>query len=132
MPQSKHNPFSIKASVALANAAEIFIYGDIGDDWDDETLAARNFVRELAELDVEAITVRINSPGGSVTDGLAIYNSLRRHKADIHVEIDGIAASIASLIAMAGDTLSMAENALLMIHAPVSYTHLTLPTICSV
>lgn len=122
MPQTNHNPFSIKAAIAQANAAEIFIYGDIGEGWDDETVAARNFVRELAELEAESITVRINSPGGSVTDGLAIYNALRRHKADIHVEIDGIAASIASLIAMSGDTISMAENALMMIHAPWGFT----------
>lgn len=111
------SPFTIKASAA-PRTAEIFIYGDIGEGWDDETVSAREFVRDLAALDADTLTVRVNSYGGSVTDGLAIYNALRRHPAAVHVEIDGIAASIASLVAMAGDTVQMAENALLMIHAP--------------
>ncbi|MFP3979162.1 ClpP-like prohead protease/major capsid protein fusion protein [Marinobacter sp. KMM 10035] len=113
---SKHNPFSIKA---LANASvEIFIYGDIGDSWDDESTEAATFVKELAALKTDAITLRINSPGGSVTDGLAIYNALKRHPATVTTEIDGLAASISSLIAMAGDTVNMASNALFMVHAP--------------
>jgi len=122
MPHTTHNPFSIKASAVKASAAEIFIYGEIGDGWDDETVAARNFVKDLSALDADAITVRLNSPGGSVTDGLAIYNALKRHRAEVHVEVDGIAASTSSLIAMAGDTISMASNALLMIHAPWGIT----------
>ncbi|KAK0329192.1 hypothetical protein LTR94_037805, partial [Friedmanniomyces endolithicus] len=69
-------------------------------------------------LDVEQLTVRINSYGGSVTDGIAIHNALKRHKATVTTVVDGIAASIASLIAMAGDTVEMAENAQIMIHAP--------------
>jgi ClpP class serine protease len=64
--------------------------------------------------------VRINSFGGSVPDGLAIYNALRRYPGTVSVEIDGMALSIASLIAMAGSTVRIAENALLMIHAPWS------------
>jgi ATP-dependent protease ClpP protease subunit len=79
-------------------------------------------VREVALLDVTALTVRINSYGGSVTDGVAIHNALKRHKATVTTVIDGIAASIASLIAMAGDTVEMADNAMLMIHAPWMYT----------
>jgi len=116
--KQNHNPFSIKASSIQAGSAEVFVYGEIGEGWEDETVAARKFVKELAALDVDSITLRINSPGGSVVDGIAIHNALKRHKATIHVEIDGLAASIASLIAMAGDTISMASNALLMIHAP--------------
>lgn len=119
MPQ-KQNPFSIKA-LGERNA-EIFIYGDIGDSWDDESIAAASFVKDLAALDADAITLRINSPGGSVTDGIAIYNALKRHPAEVTVEIDGIAASIASLIAMAGDTVNMASNALFMIHAPWGFS----------
>jgi len=118
MPQTKRNPFSIKASAIKANTAEIFIYGDIGEGWDDETIAARKFVQDLAQVEADSLVVRLNSPGGSVTDGLAIYNALKRHSAEVHVEIDGIAASIASLIAMAGETISMPSNALMMIHAP--------------
>lgn len=103
---------------AEQKSAEILIYSDIGESWDGSTVAAREFVAAVGALDVETITVRINSYGGSVTDGLAIYNALRRHPARVDVQIDGIAASIASLIAMAGDTVTAANNAMLMIHAP--------------
>lgn len=103
---------------AKAAAAEILIYGDIGESWYGDTIAASDFVREVAQLDVEQLTVRINSYGGSVTDGIAIHNALKRHSAQVTTVIDGIAASIASLIAMAGDTVEMAENAQIMIHAP--------------
>jgi ATP-dependent protease ClpP protease subunit len=67
---------------------------------------------------VAELTVRINSPGGSVFDGVAIYNALKRHEARVTVWIDGIAASIASMIAMAGDEVVMPENAMLMLHDP--------------
>lgn len=106
------------SGAALASAAEILIYGDIGESWYGDTIAASNFVRDVAALDVEELTVRINSYGGSVTDGIAIHNALKRHKAHVTTVVDGIAASISSLIAMAGDTVEMAENAQLMIHAP--------------
>ncbi len=64
------------------------------------------------------LTVRINSPGGSVFDGVAIYNALKRHRAKVTVWVDGIAASIASMIAMAGDEVVMPENAMLVLHYP--------------
>lgn len=111
----------VNAAEQAPTAAEVFIYGDIGESWWDETVTARDFVKEIAALDVEQLTVRINSVGGSVPDGLAIYNALKRHKASVTIAIDGMAMSIASLIAMAGDTVEMAENALLMIHAPWTY-----------
>ena len=110
------------AGVNAQASAEILIYGDIGESWYGDTVAAADFVREVAVLDVLALTVRINSYGGSVTDGVAIYNALKRHKATVTTVIDGIAASISSLIAMAGDTVEMADNAMLMIHAPWMYT----------
>jgi len=109
------------AILGVAAAAEIFIYGDIGESWWEETVSAADFVRELNALDVEAISVRINSIGGSVPDGLAIYNAMKRHKATITTEVDGMAFSIASLIAMGGDKVHMASNALLMVHAPWTY-----------
>jgi len=67
---------------------------------------------------VETIVVRMNSPGGSVFDGDAMYNALVRHPAYIRVEVDGLAASAASCVAMAGDEIVMAQNALMMIHNP--------------
>jgi len=98
--------------------SELLIYDVIGD-W--AGLSARQLVNDLKDLDTSEITVRINSPGGSVFDGIAIYNALRHHKAHIHVRIEGLAASIASVIAMAGDTIHMAANALMMIHNPFGW-----------
>lgn len=113
------SPFTIvKARADAPRAVEVWIYGDIGESWDGESVAAKQFVQDLSAIDADEITVRINSYGGSVTDGLAIHNAIKRHKARVTVEIDGAAFSIASLIAMAGDEVRMADNALMMIHAP--------------
>ena len=82
-------------------------------------IAARQIVDDLAALgDAPALDVRINSPGGDVFEGIAVYNALRRFPARVTVHIDGIAASIASLIAMAGDETLIAENAMVMVHRP--------------
>ena len=109
------------AAAAPVAAAEIFIYGDIGPSWWEETVTAANFVEQLQALKADEITVRLASIGGSVPDGLAIYNALKRHPAKVITSVDSIAYSIASLIAMAGDEVEMASNALMMIHAPWSY-----------
>ncbi len=100
--------------VGMANHAEIMIYDEIGV-WG---ISAKDFVDELNALDVEKIDLRLNTPGGSVFDGIAIYNALKRHKASITVYIDGLAASMGSIIALAGETVHMAENAFYMIHNP--------------
>jgi ATP-dependent Clp endopeptidase proteolytic subunit ClpP len=100
---------------AQAKGAEIVIYDEIGA----FGIPAKVFLDQLKELGpVAELTVRINSPGGSVFDGVAIYNALKRHDAVITVWIDGIAASIASMIAMAGDEVVMPENAMLVLHDP--------------
>ncbi len=97
--------------------AELQIYGDIGG-WDEEqSVEAKSIVETLGNLQ-GPLDVRINSFGGSVADGVAIYNALRRHDGEVTTHIDGVAYSIASLIAMAGNKVSMASNALMMIHAP--------------
>ncbi len=103
-----------------ADTYELLIYGDIGESWWSESVSAKSVAEQLNALDdsVATINVRINSYGGSVADGLAIYNALRRHKATKAVTIDGVAMSSASLIAMAGDTVSMPPTSILMIHAP--------------
>jgi len=98
--------------------AQILIYEHIGQNWLGEGVSAKRFVEDLQALDVDSIELHINSPGGNVFDGNAIYNSLKAHKAKIDVKIDGIAASIASVIAMSGNTVEMPENAMLMIHNP--------------
>jgi ATP-dependent Clp protease, protease subunit len=100
---------------AQARGAEIVIYDEIGA----FGIPAKAFLDELKALGpVAELTVRINSPGGSVFDGVAIYNALKRHNASITVWVDGIAASIASMIAMAGDEVVMPENAMLVLHDP--------------
>ena len=105
--------FDIRAQ--MNGAAEIVIYDEIGA----FGIPAKAFLDELKALGpVAELTVRINSPGGSVFDGVAIYNALKRHEARVTVWIDGIAASIASMIAMAGDEVVMPENAMLMLHDP--------------
>ncbi len=108
-------------SEAKSSTAEILIYGPIGNSWYDESVSAKQFIKDLNELDVENITIRINSIGGSVVDGIAIHNAIKRHKAQVTTVNDGIAASIASLILMAGDSVEMADNAQIMIHAPWTY-----------
>jgi ATP-dependent protease ClpP protease subunit len=107
---------------ASGERAELRIYGDIGESWDSEE---SNDARTLAEkLDGLAgpLDVRINSFGGSVADGLAIYNALSRYAGRVTAHIDGVAYSIASLIAMAGAEIRMASNAMLMVHAPWGMT----------
>jgi ATP-dependent Clp endopeptidase proteolytic subunit ClpP len=100
---------------AQSKGAEIVIYDEIGA----FGIPAKAFLDDLKALGpIAELTVRINSPGGSVFDGVAIYNALKRHDAAITVWIDGIAASIASMIAMAGDEVVMPENAMLMVHDP--------------
>lgn len=102
--------------------AEILIYETIGGSFWEEGIGAKQFAEDLHALgNVAVLDIRINSPGGSVPEGLAIYNTLLRHGARKHVYIDGIAASIASVIAMAGDRVIMPQNALLMVHDPTAY-----------
>ena len=110
------NWYQIKAQ---GHTAEILIYDFIGEDFFGGGVTAKGLIDELNALkDITELNVRINSPGGDVFDGIAIHNALQRHKATVNVHIDGLAASIASIIAMAGDTIIMAENALMMIHNP--------------
>jgi ATP-dependent protease ClpP protease subunit len=106
---------------ASEDVVEVLIYGDIGESWFGDSVTAKDLVEQLQKITAATINVRINSYGGSVTDGIAIYNALRRHEAEIVVDIDSVAYSIASMIAMAGDTVRMADNARFMVHAPWGY-----------
>jgi len=104
---------------AAGKTAEILIYDVIGESWDGSGVPAKKFVEDVAALgSVDTIKVRINSPGGDVFDGTAIYNALVGHKARIETQIDGMALSMASVIAMAGDIVTAPENAMLMVHNP--------------
>ncbi|UBH07849.1 head maturation protease, ClpP-related [Macrococcus armenti] len=101
------------------NIGQIDIYGEIVPEswrWSDEE-SAYHFKDTLTKLgDVDEIIVNINSPGGDVFEGITIHNMLKRHKAKVIVNIDGLAASIASVIAMAGDVVRMPSNSMMMIH----------------
>ena len=100
---------------AKGSNAEISIYEEIGF-WG---VTAKEFADELNSLlGINNIDLRLNTPGGSVFDGMAIYNLLKQHQAQITVYVDGLAASMGSVIAMAGDLIVMPENSLLMIHNP--------------
>jgi ATP-dependent Clp protease protease subunit len=107
---------------SAGNTGEVFIYGDIVSwKWDDTDVTAADFKKDLDALgDINTLNVYINSYGGSVFQGQAIYSILKRHDAFKNVFVDGIAASIASLIAMAGDKIHMPANAMMMIHNPIS------------
>lgn len=103
--------------------AEMVLYGYIGENpWEDSAVSAKQFHDELKKLpeNTKEIHIRINSGGGSVFDGVTIYERLKQHKAKKVVFIDGIAASIASVIAMAGDEINIGEGAMLMIHKPMT------------
>lgn len=103
--------------------AEILLYGVIGEDgyWDDVT--SKQFAEDLKAVeDAVKINVRINSPGGDVFAGQAIYSMLKRCKSEVIVYIDGLAASIASIVAMSGDKIIMPKNAMMMIHKPWTIT----------
>jgi len=99
---------------ATEQSADVYLYDEIGF-WGTE---AEVFVKQLAALDVEEINLHIDSPGGSVFQGNAIYTALKNHPARVNVFIDGLAASIASVIAMAGDSIEIAHGAMMMIHKP--------------
>jgi ATP-dependent Clp endopeptidase proteolytic subunit ClpP len=102
-----------------ADKAEIWIYEMIGEDfWTGGGITAKNFQKELASVKASQIDLHINSPGGVVFDGVTIYNLIKQHPANVTTYIDGLAASIASVIALAGDKVIMAANALYMVHNP--------------
>ena len=92
---------------------EVMIYGDIG-----FKVSAADFISQLKEKRYKSLTVHINSGGGEVFDGLAIYNYLKNFSGRTVVIVDGLAASMASVIAMAGDEIRMSDNSFLMIHKP--------------
>ena len=99
---------------------ELQIYGDISEtSWYGDEVLPKDFKKDLDALgDISELKVFINSGGGDVFAGQAIYTMLKRHKANVTVYVDGLAASIASVIAMAGDKVIMPKNAMMMIHNP--------------
>jgi ATP-dependent Clp endopeptidase proteolytic subunit ClpP len=126
---SKKNQENLKAFLQVKNAtetsADLYFYGDIVSSWwgawEDEDQypdAVKNFLTEHKGKD---LNIYMNSGGGSVFAGLAIYNMIKRHEGNKTVYIDGLAASIASVIALAGDKVVMPKAAMFMIHSPWSW-----------
>jgi ATP-dependent protease ClpP protease subunit len=118
MPDREPRRWYEMVRAEAGDAATIRIFGDIGESWWGDSVSATSFADELDALgrNVRSIELRINSPGGDMFDGVAIYNTLRNHSARKTVYVDGLAASAASVIAMAGDEIVMGTGTQLMIH----------------
>lgn len=112
-PTGNQSPWFRMETDPAGTSAEVYIYDVIDSYWG---VNASEFVRELQALDVETINLRVNSPGGSVFDGVAIMNALRRHPANVIATVDGLAASAASFIVQAADEVIMGPGTELMIH----------------
>ena len=106
-----------------SSTAEILLYGGVGEDvWDESSVSAKQFSDALKDLPkgVSQIDLRINSPGGSVFDGVSIYERLKSHRAKVTAYVDGISASIATIIMMAADEIVISEGGMVMIHKPMA------------
>lgn len=113
LPKSSGDPKWFRMEAQEGSSADVYIY-DVIDSW--WGVNASEFVKELAALDVETINLYVNSPGGSVFDGTAIMNAIRRHKAHVVAIVDGLAASAASFIVQAADEVVMGFGSEMMIH----------------
>ena len=114
-PFKPRNTYMVNNKVTEKEAT-VYIYDEIS--W--FGISAEQFIKDLNDITAKTINIRINSPGGSVFDGTAVFNAIKQHKAKTVTHIDGLAASISSVIALASDEVRMAENAFLMIHEPWS------------
>jgi ATP-dependent protease ClpP protease subunit len=109
----------VEMSAPLAmDGDEILVYGEIGPYWD--AVSSRHIADVLDGMSGD-VRIRINSPGGDVFEGVAIYNQLTSYAGNVHVIIEGLAASAASIIAMSGDTIAIHESATTMIHNPWTF-----------
>lgn len=113
---AKPSGYRVVANKA-SDSADIYVYGVIGNDWFGDGVSAKQVADDLKALGkVKTINLRINSEGGSVFEGKAMYSLFNEHSAKIIVHIDGLAASAASFLAMVGDEIEIAEGAFVMIH----------------
>jgi ATP-dependent Clp protease, protease subunit len=115
--------WTIQAAKGNPKAGEVMLYGPIASQtWFGDEVTPKAFADDLKALgDVDTITLYINSEGGDVFAAQAIYSMLKRHSAAVHTYVDGLAASAASLIAMAGETITLPINAMLMLHSPWAF-----------
>lgn len=103
-----------------AREAEVWLYDEIGEDWWGQGISAKGFIEDLQALpaSIEKVIVRINSPGGDVFEGFAIYQALLRDRRQVVTAVDGLAASAASVVMMAGDEINAAKTSMVMVHDP--------------
>lgn len=119
--QSKNNWFRIENAHVDEEGSDkettkVYIYDSIGDSWFSDSTPASEFIKQIAAIKTPNIELHLNSPGGDIFDGVAIYNALRAHPAQVTVIVDALAASAASFIAQAGDKVVMTKAATMMIH----------------
>jgi ATP-dependent protease ClpP protease subunit len=112
------HPAWYRIDAKAGEPAALYIFDEINPMWG---IGAQQVVDQLKTIDASQIDVHINSPGGNVFDGIAIMNALRNHKANVTVKVDGLAASIASVIAMAGDSIVMSLGSQMMVHNPSGF-----------
>jgi ATP-dependent Clp endopeptidase proteolytic subunit ClpP len=120
-PKAKGCFYEVKAAVRAEGeptATDIWIYDVIGDDWFDPSLTAKELCQKIVAIETPEIVLHFNSPGGSVSDGVAIYNALRTHPATVTSLIEGWTGSIATVVALAADSVRMFDNTMFMIHNP--------------
>lgn len=114
---------SLTARVNASAPAELYIYGQIGASFFMDGVTASDVANLLTEAGPGPVNVRINSPGGDVFQGVAIHSLLARHPGTVTTYVDGLAASAASFIMLAGDRIVAARNAFVMIHDAMTYTY---------
>lgn len=116
VPVRARAAFDPAVRAASKDDATISILAEIGENWDGTGVTPNRIAAALRSIGPRPVTVQINSPGGNFFDGLAIYNMLRGHSEEVTVQVLGMAASAASIIAMAGDTIQVAKAGMMMIH----------------
>jgi ATP-dependent Clp endopeptidase proteolytic subunit ClpP len=122
-PRADRPFYEVKAAARPAGeptATEIWIYDVIGDDWFDPSLTAKELCQAIAQVDTDEIVLHFNSPGGSMSDGIAIYNALITHPAKVRSIVEGWTGSIATVVALAADpgNVAMFDNTMWMVHHP--------------
>jgi ATP-dependent protease ClpP protease subunit len=117
--------YRIDASADDQTVADVYVYDDIGESFWSEGVTAKAFIDDLNALpkSVQTIRLHINSPGGDVFDAIAIANALRQHQASVTAMIEGLCASAATIVAAAGDTVQVADNAIVMVHDPLTLAY---------
>ena len=109
------NPQWFRMEKTASDTADVYIYDAIDSYWG---VAAEDFVKGLKQIDAKNITIHINSPGGSVFDGMAMYHAIKSHPAKVTAVVEGLSASIATIIMLAADEVQVAEGSMVMIHNP--------------